>query len=218
MTTALVSSVAISRSRSEKSMALLDQRARLQAGDQEHEAFDHIDDQVPEEDALQPRRRGDQQRAVPAHVEAGGDGREHARSAEMLGYPVGKVGRHQRQHDFDARLARPAAQAQAEPADADAIGDLADTIGAKVPAAVRKGEVPVTIGRDREAIEDQRGRVVGEAFAFEDDQDAGAACRAAARSRAVRPRRAAPRSRRAGSRPPTAGRAHNAPPPPPRRS
>ena len=35
---------------------LLDQGARLQAGDQEHEALDQIDDQVPEEDALQARR------------------------------------------------------------------------------------------------------------------------------------------------------------------
>jgi hypothetical protein len=38
----------------------LDQGARLQAGDEKDEALDQIDDQVPEEDALQPRGRRDQ--------------------------------------------------------------------------------------------------------------------------------------------------------------
>ena len=93
---------------------------------QEDEALDQIDDQVPEEDALQPRRRRDQPRPVPAHVEPGGDGRQHAGAAEMLGHPVGEIGRHQRQRDLDARVARPVPQPQAEPADADAVGDLAD--------------------------------------------------------------------------------------------
>jgi hypothetical protein len=107
-------------------MDLLDQRARLKAGDEEHHPFDQINEKVPEKDALQTRRRRDQERTLPAHIEPRRDGREHAGAAKMFRNPIGEIGRHQRQRDLDARLAHPAAQPQAEPADANAIGNLAD--------------------------------------------------------------------------------------------
>ena len=107
-------------------LRLLEQRARLQAGEQEHEAFDQVDDQVPEEDALQPRRRRDQPRPVPADVQPRGDRRQHAGAAEMLGHPEGEIGVISDSVISTRGLLRPAAQPQAEPADADAVDDLAD--------------------------------------------------------------------------------------------
>ena len=109
-----------------KGVRLFDQRARLQAGEQEHQAFDQIDDQVPEEDSLQPRGGRDQPRPDPAHVKPAGDGRQHAGAAEMRRHPEGEIGRHQRQRDLDARLVRPLAQTQAEPADRETVDDFAD--------------------------------------------------------------------------------------------
>ena len=57
MTISVVQAVATIRSWIAKTLRLLDQGARLQAGEQEHQALDQVDDQVPEEDSLQPRRR-----------------------------------------------------------------------------------------------------------------------------------------------------------------
>jgi len=45
------------------------QAARLEAGDQEHHAFDEINEKFPEEDALKARRGANQPEAVPTHVE-----------------------------------------------------------------------------------------------------------------------------------------------------
>ena len=56
----------------------------------------------------------------------------------MLGHPEGDIGRHQRQRDLDARIARPLAQAQAQPADADAVDDLADDDQAEGPGGLRR--------------------------------------------------------------------------------
>jgi len=76
-------------------VTLLDQRARLQPGEQEHQTLDEIDDQIPEKDSLQPRRGGDQPRPDPADVEPAGDGRQHAGAAEMRRHPEGEIGRQQ---------------------------------------------------------------------------------------------------------------------------
>ena len=147
-----------------------DDRARLQAGDQEHHAFDQIIEEIPEEDALQPRRRADQPEPVPADVEAGGDGREHARAADRLGRPVGEERGQHRKRDLDAGIADPAAQPQHEPADADPPGDLADDDRRESARRLRRREHPEAHRGDREAIEHQRGRVVGEPLALEDDE------------------------------------------------
>ena len=56
---AVVSKVATAMSRREKPLDLLEQGPRLQAGEQKDEAFDQVDDQIPEEDALQTRRRAE---------------------------------------------------------------------------------------------------------------------------------------------------------------
>ena len=107
-------------------MRLFEQGARLQAGDEKHQAFNQIDNQVPEKDSLQPRCKGDQARPDPAHIEAAGDGCEHAGAAEMRGHPEREIGRHKGQRDLDARFAGPVAQTQAEPAHREAIDELAD--------------------------------------------------------------------------------------------
>ena len=58
--------------------------SRLQAGDQEHEAFGQVNQEVPEENALQPRRRADQPQTIPADIKTGGHGGEHAGAAQVL--------------------------------------------------------------------------------------------------------------------------------------
>ena len=88
----------------------------------------------------------------------------------MLGDPVGDVGRDQRQRDFDLRIARAVARPQ----------------GASPPprrTASRRRRWRRTAGRlrqrkhagrnrrHREAIQDQRGGVVGQALALEHHQD-----------------------------------------------
>ena len=76
-------------------LGLFVQQSHLRSRDQEQHALDQEDHQVPEEDALQAGCGGDQERAVPTDVEAAGHGGEDAGAAEMLGNPVGKVGRDQ---------------------------------------------------------------------------------------------------------------------------
>ena len=109
-----------------------DQRARLQARDEEHHALDQVDQEIPEEDALQPGRRADQPQPVPADVEPGGDGREHAGTARVLGRPIGEKRREDRQRDLDPRIADPAPQAKHQPADADPHTISPTTIAANV--------------------------------------------------------------------------------------
>ena len=77
---------------------------------------------------------------------------------------------------------RPAAQPQAEPADADAIDDLADHDQRERAGRLAEREHAGRDRGDREAIKDQRGRVVGEALAFEHDEEPPrqARCRAMA--------------------------------------
>ena len=115
---------------------------------------------------------GDQQRPVPADVEPAGDGGDHAGAAEMFGNPVGEIGRHQRQRDLDLRIARPAPRPQAEPADREAEQDFAGEDRREGARGFRQRERAGGDRHHREAIQDQRGGVVGEALAFEDHQDA----------------------------------------------
>ena len=64
---------------------------------EEHQALDQVDEEIPEEDSLQPGGGADQAKAVPADVEPGSHGGEHAGAAEMLGRPIGEKRRqHQR--------------------------------------------------------------------------------------------------------------------------
>ena len=102
-----------------------EQRARLQAGDEEHHALDQIGQEVPEHGAREPGRRRNQPQAVPADIEAGRQCGEHAGAAKLLGRPIGHERREDREHDLDAGIADPAAQAKQEPADADTPHDLA---------------------------------------------------------------------------------------------
>ena len=82
-----------------------------------------------------------------------------------------EVRRQQRQRDLDARIARPAAQAQAEPADGDAVGDLADDDEDEGAGGVGEGKQAGAHGGDREAVEDQGRGVIGEALALQHDDE-----------------------------------------------
>ncbi len=149
----------------------IEQGSRLHARHQEDQAFQKVDEQVPKEDSLQPRRGGDQQRPVPTHEQSGGDRRQNARAAEMLRQQERDVGRQQGQRNLDARVARPAPQAQAGPADADSVGDLADDDEGESPRRLGEGEQPAGRRGYGEAVEDQGRCVICEAFAFDDDDE-----------------------------------------------
>ncbi len=88
----------------------------------------------------------------------------------MRRHPVGEIWRHQRQRDLDARVARPFAQAQAEPADANSVNDFADHDQREGAGGLRRRKRAGAHRQDREAIEDQRGCVIDETFAFQHDQ------------------------------------------------
>ena len=87
----------------------LDQRAGLQSRRQKNHAFDQIDQEIPEENALKTGRGTDQLQAVPTDVQTGGNRREHARATEMFRRPIGEERRDERQRDLDARIADPTA-------------------------------------------------------------------------------------------------------------
>ena len=103
--------------------------ARLQAGEQEDDAFDEVDQHVPYEEALQPRGGGDETRAVPAHPEASDDGCKHARAAQRVRHPEGDEGGEKGDDDFDMRIADPAAHTQRAPARGDPPGEFAGNDG-----------------------------------------------------------------------------------------
>ena len=86
-------------------------RTRLKPGDQEQHALDQIDQEIPEENALQAGRRADQAEAVPAHVEPDRHRRQHAGAAEMLRRPEGDIWRQDGKGDLDARVVPSAASA-----------------------------------------------------------------------------------------------------------
>ena len=148
------------------------QRARLQAGGEEHQALDQVDEEAPEENSLQPGGGADQAKAVPADVEPGSDGCEHAGAAEMLGRPIGEKRRQHRERDLDRRIVHPAPQAQHQPADADTPEDFADDDGDERSRGLTEREHAGAHRGDREPIEDERGGVVGQSLPFEHDQDA----------------------------------------------
>ena len=85
----------------------------------------------------------------------------------MRGDQKRHIRRHQRQRDLDARIARPAAQAQAGPADADAVGDFADDNEGKGPGGRAEGEQAGGDRGDGKAVKNQSRGVVGETFALE---------------------------------------------------
>ena len=150
----------------------VDHRARLQSGHEKDHAVDHIEEEVPEEDALQTRRGADQPGTVPTDVKPRRHPRQHARAAQILRRPIGDERRQDRQHDLDARFVHPMAQAQHHPADADAPENLTHNDRGEHGGRVAKRKRARTHGGYGEAVEDERRRIVGEAFAFEDHGDA----------------------------------------------
>jgi hypothetical protein len=86
-----------------------DERAGLKAGDEEHHAFNQISQEVPEHDAREPGRRGDEAMAVPTDIESGRHCGEDSGAAELLRRPVGDERRQERQQELNAGVADPAA-------------------------------------------------------------------------------------------------------------
>jgi hypothetical protein len=103
----------------------VEQRARLQAGQEEQPALQQVDEEVPEEDSLQAGMAGNEQRPVPTDVEAAHHGGEDAGTAERFRGPIGGERREQRQDDLDARVPGPSAQPQARKSDRQPECDLA---------------------------------------------------------------------------------------------
>src|SRR6516225_4502123 len=63
----------------------IEYRSNLQAGYEEDQSFEQIDEQVPKENSLQPRSGRNEQRSVPAHEQSSGYRRQNARPAQMRG-------------------------------------------------------------------------------------------------------------------------------------
>ena len=147
----------------------VEQRPRFQAGQQEQPAFQQIDEEVPEEDALQPRVAGNEQRSVPAYVEAAHHGGEDAGAAERLRRPIGRKRREQGKDDLDPRVAGPLAQPQAGKSDREPECDLEGDDRDEDEDGGAERKRAECDGGDRETIKDQGRCVVGEALAFDDD-------------------------------------------------
>ena len=109
----------------------------------------------------------DQQGTVPADVKAAHDGGEDAGAAERFRRPVRRERGEQRENDLDARVPRPAPQPQAQISDEQPPRDLADHDGDEHQCRIAEREGAERHRGDGEAVEDQRGGVVGEAFALD---------------------------------------------------
>jgi hypothetical protein len=72
---------------------------------------------------------------------------------------------------ISTRGLRPVAQAQAEPAQANAVGNLSDHDEGKLSRGLREREHAAADRGDGKTVKDQRGGVVGEAFPFEHDDE-----------------------------------------------
>ena len=81
---------------------------QLQPDQDEQRGVEEEDEDLPDREALQARLRRDQLGRPPAEVDAGGDGRQHAREAELVGRDEGRVGREQRDRDLGRRVVEPA--------------------------------------------------------------------------------------------------------------
>ncbi len=89
----------------------------------------------------------------------------------MMRNPERDIGRDQRQRDLDLRIPGEMPRPQREPADRDAEQQFAGDDGAEGAGGLRQREQPGRDRRHRETVEDQRGGVVGEPFAFEHDEN-----------------------------------------------
>ena len=81
--------------------------------------------------------------------------------------PECKIGRHQGQRNLDARLMRPFPQMQAQPSNREPVKGLADNDENECLRCAFERECSGADGDDGEAVKHQRGSVVGEAFAFQ---------------------------------------------------
>jgi hypothetical protein len=112
---------------------------------------------------------GNEQRTVPADVEAAHNGGEDAGAAERFGWPIGGERREQRQDDLDAGVLRPSAQPQARKPDRQPECDLAADDGDENQYGRAERKRAERHRGDGEAVQDQRGGVVGEALALDHD-------------------------------------------------
>ncbi len=147
--------------------------AGLQPGHQEDQALDQIDHQVPDKESLQPGGGRDVARAVPADIKAGNHGRQHARAAQAFRHPEGGEGREQREHHLHPGFTGPAAQRQYAPADRQAPDDLSRHDQEEFAGGGRQRKGAALRHRfNREAEQDQGGRIVHQPFAFQDGEHA----------------------------------------------
>src|SRR5580704_14741003 len=147
------------------------QRSRLQAGDEKHEPFSQVNQEIPEKNALQPRRGTDQLQTIPADVEPGGNGGEHAGATEMLWRPISRERREDRQHDLDTWILCPAAQSQHEPTYTETPENLAANDGDKHAGGMGERSGADADGGHREAIENECTGVVCQALALQYHQE-----------------------------------------------
>src|SRR5215203_3598921 len=89
----------------------------------------------------------------------------------MLRDPISYIRRDQRERDLDLRIAGAMAKPQTGPAHRNPEQHLERNDGRELACRLWQREYAGRNRRDREAIDDQRGRVVGEALTLEHDKD-----------------------------------------------
>ena len=141
---------------------------QLQPDQDEQRGVEEEDEDLPDGKALQARLRRDQLGAPPAQVDAGGDGRQHAREAELVGGDEGGVGRQQRDRDLGRRVVDPAPDLGDQESDHQPDRDPAGGRSHELEPRVERREAPAHRGGHGHPVGHERGRVVHEALALDD--------------------------------------------------
>ena len=101
----------------------LDDRPQLQPNEDEQRRVDDEVEDVPHEEPLQARTRGDDARPAQAHVDPRRHDGEHPRRAELVRWDERRVAGEERDRDAELRVRRALADLRDEPADRQSDGD-----------------------------------------------------------------------------------------------
>ena len=153
---------------------------QLQPDQDEQRGVEEEDEDLPDRGALEARLRRDQLGGPPAQVDAGGDRRQHAREAELVGGDEGRVCGEQRDRDLGRRVVEPAPDRRDQEADHQPDRDPAGGRSHELEPRVERREAPAHRGGHGHPVGHERGRVVDEALALDRCSRAGAGRRAGA--------------------------------------
>ena len=144
----------------------------LQADEREQRRVEDEDEDRPEREALQARLRIRQLGGVPAEVDACRDRGQDRRDAGRLGREIGEIAGQQRDGDLAGRVGHTLADLPHHVPHREPDRDARDRVQDQPPAGLPEREGPGRHRDDGDAVEHERGRVVDEALALDDRDDA----------------------------------------------